>query len=74
MKFIANFGRFWYDFIVGDDWFIAAAGVILIAVTAWLVSMDVNAWWVLLLGTPLANRVVQHLRTVGHGEDYAVAL
>ena len=54
MKFIANFGRFWYDFIVGDDWFIAAAGVILIAVTAWLVSMDINAWWVLLLGTPLA--------------------
>ncbi len=54
MKFIANFGRFWYDFIVGDDWFIAAAGVLLIAVTALLVSMDVNAWWVLLLGTPLA--------------------
>jgi uncharacterized membrane protein len=54
MKFIANFGKFWYDFIVGDDWFIAAGGVILIAVTALLVSMDVNAWWVLLLGTPLA--------------------
>ncbi len=54
MKFIANFGRFWYDFIVGDDWFIAAAGVLLIAVTALLVSMDINAWWVLLLGTPLA--------------------
>jgi hypothetical protein len=54
MKFIANFGRFWYDFIVGDDWFIAAAGVILIAVTALLVSMDINAWWLLLLGTPLA--------------------
>lgn len=54
MNYIANFGRFWYDFIVGDDWLIAAAGVILIAVTAWLVSMDINAWWVLLLGTPLA--------------------
>ena len=54
MKFIANFGRFWYDFIVGDDWFIAVAGVILIAVTALLVSMDINAWWLLLLGTPLA--------------------
>lgn len=54
MSYIVNFGRFWYDFIVGGDWLIAVAGVILIAVTAWLVSIDVNAWWLLLLGTPLA--------------------
>jgi hypothetical protein len=54
MKFLSNFGRFWYDFIVGDDWLIAIAGVVLIAATAILVSMDVNAWWLLLLGTPLA--------------------
>jgi hypothetical protein len=54
MKYLVNFGRFWYDFIVGDDWFIAAAGVLLIAATALLVSLDVNAWWVLVIGTPLA--------------------
>ena len=25
MKFLKAFGRFWYDFIIGDDWKIAAA-------------------------------------------------
>ena len=24
MRYIKGFGRFWYDFIVGDDWRIAA--------------------------------------------------
>jgi len=39
---IAAFGRFWWDFVVGDDW-VAAAGVIAgLALTAALA-----AWWVL---------------------------
>jgi len=25
MGFIRGFGRFWYDFLIGDDWKIAAA-------------------------------------------------
>ncbi|HWD02907.1 MAG TPA: hypothetical protein VG674_10700 [Amycolatopsis sp.] len=32
MKFLTAFGRFWYDFIIGDDWKIAAAVVIALAV------------------------------------------
>ena len=28
MRFLKGFGQFWYDFIVGDDWKIAAAVVI----------------------------------------------
>jgi len=54
VKLLENFGRFWWDFIVGDDWLIAAAGVVLIALTAWLVSVGLNAWWVLVIGVPLA--------------------
>lgn len=27
MKFLKAFGRFWYDFIIGDDWKIAVAVV-----------------------------------------------
>ena len=27
MKHLAAFGRFWYDFVVGDDWTIAAGVV-----------------------------------------------
>lgn len=33
MSFIKNFFAFWYDFIVGDDWLIAA-GVVVALVTA----------------------------------------
>lgn len=32
MKFIKGFGRFWYDFLIGDDWKIAAAVVSVLAV------------------------------------------
>jgi hypothetical protein len=28
VKFLKGFGQFWYDFIVGDDWKIAAAVVV----------------------------------------------
>jgi hypothetical protein len=46
---IAAFGRFWWDFVVGDDW-VAAAGVIAgLALTAALA-----AWWVL----PVAVAIV----------------
>jgi hypothetical protein len=49
MSRIAAFGRFWWDFVVGDDW-VAAAGVVVgLALTAAL-----EAWWVL----PLAVAVV----------------
>ena len=32
MKFLKAFGEFWYDFIIGDDWKIAVAVVITLAV------------------------------------------
>ena len=42
MSRIAAFGRFWWDFVVGDDW-VAAAGVIAgLGITAALA-----AWWAL---------------------------
>ncbi|MEV5967575.1 hypothetical protein AB0L70_37745 [Kribbella sp. NPDC051952] len=31
MKFLKAFGAFWYDFIIGDDWKIAVAVVIALA-------------------------------------------
>jgi hypothetical protein len=49
MSRIAAFGRFWWDFVVGDDW-VAAAGVIAgLALTAALA-----AWWLL----PIAVAIV----------------
>ena len=47
MTHLRNFLRFWYDFIVGDDWVIAAGVVIALAVSALLAQRDVNAWWVM---------------------------
>lgn len=47
MSFLAGLGRFWYDFIVGDDWTIAAAVVVALIVTNLLVRTHVAAWWLL---------------------------
>jgi hypothetical protein len=38
MRFVAGFGRFWWDFIVGDDWRIAAGVVLVLGAGALLVS------------------------------------
>lgn len=32
MKFIKGFGQFWYDFLIGDDWKIAAGVLLVLAV------------------------------------------
>ena len=42
-----RFLRFWWDFVVGDDWRAAAGVVIAIAVTASLVAAGVDAWWLM---------------------------
>jgi len=47
MKYVIAFVRFWYDFIVGDDWRVAAAVVVAIGLTAILTDAGVAAWWVL---------------------------
>ena len=46
MRFVKAFGRFWYDFIIGDDWKIAAAVVLalsLLVVLLLTTSMGDNA-------------------------------
>lgn len=47
MIYLARFLRFWYDFIVGDDWMLAAGVALALALTALLVHQGVAAWWVL---------------------------
>jgi hypothetical protein len=46
IKRIRAFGAFWYDFIVGDDWRVAIAVVLALAVTALLAHNGASAWWV----------------------------
>ena len=47
MKYVRNFGRFWWDFVVGDDWRAALGVVIALGATAGLVAAGLNAWWLM---------------------------
>jgi hypothetical protein len=38
MNYIAGFGRFWWDFIIGEDWKIAAGVALVLAGGALLVA------------------------------------
>jgi len=42
---VVAFGNFWYRFIVGDDWTVAAAVVFGLLATAFLNARAVAAWW-----------------------------
>ena len=55
MSRIVAFGRFWWDFIVGDDWVSAAGVAIGLGLTALL-----EGWWVL----PIAVAIVLSLSLV----------
>ena len=45
VRAIRRFLAFWYDFVVGDDWRVAAGVVAALATTAALVRAGVDAWW-----------------------------
>ena len=51
---IKAFGAFWYDFVIGDDWLVAAGVVIALALTYAVSQTTVPAWWLL----PLALAVL----------------
>jgi hypothetical protein len=57
VKHVIAFGRFWYDFIVGDDWRVAAGIAVAIAATALLAGGGIAAWWLM----PVAVVVVTWL-------------
>jgi hypothetical protein len=40
------FLRFWYGFVVGDDWRLAVAAVAALGLTALAVALSIPAWWV----------------------------
>ena len=55
MRFLRGFAQFWYDFIVGDDWKIAAANattLVIGAIVAASVATDAS-WLAPVLGAAL---------------------
>ncbi len=53
MNRLAAFGRFWWEFVIGDDWLSAAGVAVLIAATAVLAAAGLAAWWLLPPGVML---------------------
>ena len=53
MKWLRSFGRFWWNFVIGDDWLVAVLVVLAIGATAILAAASIAAWWVLPLAVPL---------------------
>lgn len=60
MSRLRAFGAFWWDFVVGDDWRLAAGVVVSLAGTGALASAGVAAWW--LLPAAVAGLLVLSLR------------
>jgi hypothetical protein len=51
---VRRFGHFWWDFVVGDDWRVAAGIAVAFGLTALLATTSLPAWWLL----PLAVAAV----------------
>lgn len=47
LGWIKGFGRFWYHFIVGDDWTVAATVAVGLLVTALLHATGLEPWWLM---------------------------
>jgi hypothetical protein len=47
VKYVRSFGRFWWNFIVGDDWRVAAGVAVALGLTYLLAHNGINAWWLL---------------------------
>ena len=47
MSRLTAFGAFWWDFVVGDDWRVAAGIAVALGVSAVVAHGGFPAWWVL---------------------------
>ena len=48
-----RFARFWWGFVVGEDWRIAAGVAVAVAAVSLLHDRHVAAWWVLPSAVPI---------------------
>jgi hypothetical protein len=52
VKKLAAFGRFWWDFVIGDDWLVAVLVVVAIGATAVFAAAGITAWWLVPVAVP----------------------
>jgi hypothetical protein len=43
---IKAFGAFWYDFVIGDDWLVAAGVALALVLTALASTVTTAVWWI----------------------------
>jgi uncharacterized membrane protein len=48
-----RFAAFWWNFLVGDDWRVAAGILVAFGLTALLATTSLPAWWLLPLAVAL---------------------
>jgi hypothetical protein len=58
---VRQFGRFWYDFVIGDDWRLAGGAALALGLAGAGAHADLTAWWVapLVLATLLGLSVLR---------------
>ncbi len=61
MKRLQAFGRFWYDFVIGDDWRLALGGLVALGVAGLIAHSGGSGWWVVppVVATLLAISVLR---------------
>jgi hypothetical protein len=47
LRYILGSGRFWYDFIVSDDWTVALGVVIALVAAVVVARADLSLWWLM---------------------------
>jgi uncharacterized membrane protein len=47
VRHLKTFGRFWWDFVVGDDWRVAIGVIAALGLSELLVDESLPAWWLL---------------------------
>ena len=61
MTFVARFARFWFDFIVGDDWRLAVGVVVVLGVVHAVGTSHPGLWW--LMPASVAGLLAVSVRT-----------
>ena len=46
MNRVRGFGRFWWDFVIGDDWRLALGALVALATAGLAADAGIAAWWI----------------------------
>jgi hypothetical protein len=62
VRHVKAFGRFWYDFVIGDDWVIAVVVVVAVTITALLARNTSFPAWIVMPAAAVGVLAVSILR------------